>query len=471
MAFTVAKSVPHQVEAATISAPEALCGDTAAVSLGMTLYAFCVGFAININNGYYDRRALLWLTIGLACGLVVLLIPRIQRVDPKLVKSMPVILALAIAGNTGLLLSRRHTEPLPVVAVLIMAALALLQALNLRWARIPVVVVAAGLFCYCGVIAISLPDPQMDVYHWQQHTSEALLERHNPYELRLTPHYPLPQYYAPGTLDASGRLTCALPYPPLSLLMVLPAFMRTGDIRYAQLAAIALSTVLMALARPGRIAALAAMVFLLTPRALFVLWNGWTEPLMVLNFSLVMFCACRWRKGLPWALGLFLITKQTAIWAVPLVPLLVEGPRRWRQLFWMAVKAGVVVVVVDAPFVVWNFHQFVRSVVLLRVVPPFRTDALTYLVWIYSLTGRIPPTWIGAVVGVVVIALVLWKAPRTPAGFAAGVTLVTALFFAFSKQAFANYYYFTIATACWAIAAAEIVERRFSAASAAETNS
>jgi hypothetical protein len=240
--------------------------------------------------------------------------------------------------------------------------------------------------------------------------------------------------------------------------MVLPSFMLTGDIRYAQLAAMALSAVLMMLARPGRIAALAAMFLLLTPRALFVLWNGWTEPLMVLNFSLVMFCACRWRTGLPWALGLFLVTKQTAVWAVPLVFLLVEGPKRGKQLFWIAVKAGVVVAVINAPFVIWNFHEFVRAVVLLRVVPPFRTDALTYLVWIYSLTGRIPPTWIGAVVGAAVIALVLWKAPRTPAGFAAGVTLVTTLFFAFSKQAFANYYYFTIGTSCWAIAAAQLPE-------------
>jgi hypothetical protein len=60
------------------------------------------------------------------------------------------------------------------------------------------------------------------------------------------------------------------------------------------------------------------------------------------------------------------------------------------------------------------------------------------------------------------IALVLWKAPHTPAGFAAGVTLVTTLFFAFSQQAFCNYYYFTIATACWAIAAARLPEPRTS---------
>jgi hypothetical protein len=463
--FVVEKRIPQPVRPTTVRAPEDVKG-IGIISLGMALFAFCVGWAINLNNGYYDRRALLWLTLGLAFGLAGLVTRSKPDADAILLRSLPVTLALGIAGNAWLLLSRRHVEPLPVIAILVLTALALLQVVSLGWFRVPVVVVAAGLFCYCGVVAIRLPDPQMDVYHWQQHTSEALLEHHNPYELRIHPHYLAPQFYPPGALDHDAWLTVAFPYPPLSLLMVLPSFMLTGDIRYAQLAAIALTVVLMTLARRGRIAALAAMLFLLTPRVLFILWNGWTEPLMVLNFSLVMFCACRWRKGLPWALGLFLITKQTAVWAVPLVPLLVDGPKRWKQLFWMAVKAGVVVVVINAPFVLWNFHEFVRAVVLLRLVPPFRSDALTYLVWIYSLTGRIPPTWIGAIVGLGTAALVLWKAPRTPAGFAMGVTLVTTLFFAFSKQAFANYYYFTIATACWAVVAAEPVERRFSAASA-----
>ena len=51
------------------------------------------------------------------------------------------------------------------------------------------------------------------------------------------------------------------------------------------------------------------------------------------------------------------------------------------------------------------------------------------------------------------IALALWRCPRTPAGFAAAVTVVYLTFFAFNKQAFANYYYFVVVTACWATAA------------------
>lgn len=51
-------------------------------------------------------------------------------------------------------------------------------------------------------------------------------------------------------------------------------------------------------------------------------------------------------------------------------------------------------------------------------------------------------------------AFALWKAERSPAGFAAAMTLVYLTFVAFNKQAFYNYYYFTAATAWWAAASA-----------------
>ena len=432
-------------------------GDPRITALGGFGFALAVGLSIHINNGFYSRQALLWLTIGLASLLLWLFLPAPAG---KLAGS-PSALAWVLAGGIVLeaivLLWRAISgvEPLPTIAICVIAALGLLQVFG--WARVKAVllVMAVAAFSYSGFYTISLPNPGIDVYDWQQQTSVALTEMRDPYLVRFAPRF-ANRFYPPEVVGPDGYVNTALPYPPLSLLMVLPGFVLGNDVRYADLFAIAASALLMAFARRGRIAALTATLFLLTPRVLYVLWNAWTEPLMVLTFSLLMFCACRWRKGIPWAFGLFLASKQTAVLAVPLVVLLVEGPKLWKQLFWIAVKAGIVVAVINAPFVFWNFHDFVRAVVLLRAVPSFRPDALTYLVWIYSLTGKVPPTWIGAVVGVAAIALVLWKAPRTPAGFAAGVTLVTALFFAFSKQAFCNYYFFTIGTACWAIAAARL---------------
>jgi hypothetical protein len=44
------------------------------------------------------------------------------------------------------------------------------------------------------------------------------------------------------------------------------------------------------------------------------------------------------------------------------------------------------------------------------------------------------------------------------------MTLVGLAFFAFNKQAFCNYYYFVIATACWAVAAIRMPEVTYSRA-------
>ncbi len=433
--------------------------DTLTLSLGAAGFALAVGYAIHVNNGAYSQQALLWLTVGLALLLVSLLLPSRGRKPPSPCSVVAWVLAAGIILETLVLLwrARAGVGTLPIVATVAVAILGLLQLAG--WARLKAVFLLLALvaFSYTGFYTISLPNPSIDLYDWQTQTSIALTEWRDPYLVRIAPRYGK-QLYPRGTVDEHGYTIYALPYPPLSLLMSLPGFVLGNDVRYADLFAMAASAVLMAFARPGRIAALAATLFLLTPRVLYVLWNAWTEPLMVLTFSLAMFCACRWRKGLPWALGLFLCTKQTAVFALPLVPLLISGPKRWRQLFEMSIKAGVVVAVINLPFLVWNVREFVRAVVLLRVIPAFRNDALTYLVWIYSLTGKIPPTWIGIPLAAGAIALAWWKAPRTPACFAAAVTLVTALFFAFSQQAFANYYFFTIGTACWAIAAAELPE-------------
>ena len=58
-----------------------------------------------------------------------------------------------------------------------------------------------------------------------------------------------------------------------------------------------------------------------------------------------------------------------------------------------------------------------------------------------------------AVAVVLTLGLSLWRAPRSAAGFAGSVGLVYLSLFAFSKQAFANYYFFVIGAFCCAVAA------------------
>jgi len=436
-------------------------GDGAMSALAMALFVLSVGYAIDLDNGYYSPRALLWLTISLAFCAAAIVLPAFRKVEWFSRRSLALVLAVGIAIQTALLMARSDFDPLKSAGFAIISALGLLQFFYLRRRRIPVIVIMTATFLYAGGVALNRwAEPDIDVYTFQQSASVALMRGSNPYEVRTPTRYPHSRFYGPGLVDQNGYLTFGFPYPPLSLLMVLPGFLVRGDIRYAQLVAVAVSVVLMALARPGRagrIGALAGVLFLTTPCVFLVLTMAWTEPLLVLNFSLVMFCACRWRKGLPWALGLFFATKQYTVLALPLLPLLVHGPGWRKELRGIVVKAGILVAVINLPFLLWNVREFTRGVVLLQFVQPFRTDALSYLVWLYSRTGGVkPPIWIPLLVVIPVTALALWRGTRSPAGFAAALTLVNVLFFAFNKQAFCNYYYFVIATACWSVAAAKL---------------
>ena len=67
------------------------------------------------------------------------------------------------------------------------------------------------------------------------------------------------------------------------------------------------------------------------------------------------------------------------------------------------------------------------------------------------------PVWLGFALALAMVVLVLLRAPRTPAGFAAGVGLTMLAFFSVNKQAFCNYYFFVAGALC--CAAAHAVEQ------------
>ncbi|HEY5983868.1 MAG TPA: hypothetical protein VIU38_10380, partial [Anaerolineales bacterium] len=132
-------------------------------------------------------------------------------------------------------------------------------------ATVFVAILAAGVW-----IIRASPKPFIDVYIFQQSSSEALLAGHNPYELTPPNIYGDMPLYGPE-LVRDGRLTIGNPYPPLSIYFSLLGYVIGGDIRYAYLAAILITGLLMSFLRPGREALLAAYIFLFTPRSFFVL--------------------------------------------------------------------------------------------------------------------------------------------------------------------------------------------------------
>jgi hypothetical protein len=434
--------------------------DCALTSVALTFFAVALGHAVDLKDGTYSPEALGWLTVSIGFCLVGIISPRFPALESVCRRMLPAILAFGIADQTIYLLMRMSSDPQITVAFATIAFLGLIQFFNMRRLRLPVMAIMVLAFFVAGELAFNLhsKDPRIDVFMFQTNASWAITHGINPYTFRYPSMYPPgTPYYGPGVVDSHAILTVGFPYPPLSLFMALPGYLLGQDVRYSHLAAMGLSAGLIVATRPGRIAALAATLLLLMPRSIYVLDLAWTEPFLVLTFSFVMFCVCRWPKALPYALGLYFSTKQYTILTIPLLPLLIEGPRHWRTLGRILFKAGLVVAAINLPFLIWNAHEFFRALVLFQFLQGFRNDALSYLVLIHRNSPNVTlPVWISLLPLVVIIPLSLRRLASSPAGFAAAVTAVHLFFFAFNKQAFCNYYYFVIATACWSIAAANL---------------
>ena len=359
------------------------------------------------------------------------------------------LLELALAPR-GLHLDVGRWGLLPVAAVVLGAALVVVAEIAgvPRFARLRLPLLVVAYAALGGWLLQHTADPGIDVYTFHVEAFRALGHGVNPYAITMPNIYSDTQFYGPG-LVRDGRLTFGFVYPPLSLLLAGVGHVLAGDYRYANVAAIGVSALLIGTCRPG--AVLPAALFLFTPRTLLVIKEGWTEPYVVLCFAAIVWCACRARRLLPVALGSFFAVKQYGVLAAPLVPLLYPGP--WRASLRVVATAAVVAAVITLPFVVAGPAAFMHSVVATQLHQPFRADALSYpAVWL-RLTGQRAPTWPAFVLAPLALGFGLRWAPRTPAGFALAAALAFGVFFAFNKQAFVNYYFFVIAALCCALAA------------------
>jgi hypothetical protein len=462
-----------------------------------------VGLAIQRADGEYTRFAIrLILMALLAAVLAIALRRRTPQQEPATgVRLLVVLLALLLFSQFAQLLTHRpdsEAHPfLPPAAVqalsqyttllLVAAGLTLVGVIAasglfgrsfLARAWFPCVVIVHFILGVWVIVFTREPPPKIDVWIFQQRGAEALFRGENAYEIRDYPDIyrsgtidpvtgePRQHVYGPGLSDGE-TLTFGFPYMPLTLYLAALGRAAAADVRFAHLMAMVVAAgLLRGAARNAGVAALAAVLLLFTPRAFFVLINGWTEPFNVALLAATLYCATRQPKMLPVALGLLVAVKQYMLLALPLTILLVPPGAgsllrfqlpRWGAWLRLLLIACVVAVAVTLPMVLWNPQRFFFSAYEVQGKAPFRWDGLSYLV--HHAWGRGEPShlativWPACAVGVAMV-LCLWRAPRTAAGFAGSVGLVHLAFFTFSKQAFANYYYFVIGAFCCAAALA-----------------
>jgi hypothetical protein len=103
------------------------------------------------------------------------------------------------------------------------------------------------------------------------------------------------------------------------------------------------------------------------------------------------------------------------------------------------------------PFVLWDPAAFFNSTVRFLAVQPFRPDSLTFLALLPIDSASIGGVAFGLLIPA--MALIAWRSPRTPVGYASGLAFLLLVFVAFGKQGAINYYFMVIGALYIAIAA------------------
>lgn len=431
----------------------------------------CLGWALQISNGFLNERALALVALAFALFFAAVLLPRVA--GPAAASGAPFLRTLAVIGlalQVTLLATSspamylradeaaRQTFTAGVAALGLVGAAILWSARGWRFG-----ILLAGLVAIHFALGVWIlrhsPNPAIDVHLFHRYAIDALRSGENPYAITFPDIYRTGDFYGPG-LSIDGRLQFGFPYFPLTLLISVPGQVFGKDPRFAQLATMEVAAILMACARPRGFGPLAAVLYLTSPRIFFVLEQSWTEPIVVFGLAVVTVAACRWTRAVPFLFGAFVALKQYLVFALPAACLLVGAPIRWRRVVVLLAKGAAVGGAITLPFVLWNPAAFWKSVVALQFHQPFRGDALSVLAW-WAAQGHPPPSSaVAFAVAAAAAGLAVWRLPRTAAGFSAAVAATFFAFFATNKQAFCNYYFFVVGALFVTVSAVRPPERR-----------
>ena len=431
-----------------------------------SLAAVALALALQISNGMFDERALALATLAGAVSVVAALWLRHGASPSEAPLGAQAILGAGCAwGLASQLLGNPtlYADPRALAGFrwFALAGLVVLSTYLCEHLRAPLMHARFLFLLVCfAVMGVAIvrasPKPWVDVWIVQQGAAEALRHGANPYSVSYPNIYGSlsGKMYAPELL-VGGRLA-AFPYPPLTVLTDLSAYLLLGDVRYALLALMLVGGWTLARVGEGASGELAALFVLFQPRTFFVLEQSWTEPLMLACFALALLLCARWRSGRPGpvlvgaVLGLLAVSKQSSPYLVMPLAFAFPARERWRALF----TALALAVMIMAPFAAWDPRGFTRGVVRMQLLQPFRDDSLS----LQALLAHLRPGEYGALafVGLALGAGVLAAGLRRATDLAQAAATAAAAWFAvllFYKQAFCNFYWLGVGLLCASVAA------------------
>lgn len=434
--------------------------------LFLSISVFALGQALEFGNGFNNPPGFFGLTVSLYFLLASVIIPKkspFPNIPEKLVFT---ILMLEVVCQISELLIVIPSYPMSSELIANLWQFRLLISLGGTCALFSLIVpkgfnlwikkIIVGLTFFsiftAGIWIIQgTPNPGIDVYLFQQNSSRALSKLQNPYETNIPNIYPDTSYYGDQVVK-NGMLTLGNPYPPLSIYVSFIGYAIAGDVRYSDLLAILISGLILLSLNHDRIGLLITYLFLFTPRVFYVLEKSWTEPLVVMFVLVVIWCAIYKPSWVFIPLGLLLASKQYMLFLLPTFGFLFPINSNLRARIKASFLTIGVAFLVTAPLAFWNLNAFVWNVGLVQWNQPFRFDSLSYAALIAKAFGQNITAYLPFIALCAAILISYWYFKPSPKSFAISMAFGLVLFFAFSKQAFCNYYFLVIGILCSAIA-------------------
>ena len=403
-----------------------------------------VSWAIADHDGRYTDPALLGVLAGAV--LTALAVGWPHRLPERLWPLGLTVAALLVAASPLVWHPRYYAHggwfPVSEVLLALAGVLAGGAALVGLAGRVPsrpqwVFWIALVLATAAGAAMVrAAPDPHIDVFYLLQGSAKGLVQGKDMYQQKWAAS---PQVYH------SHGLFAVYPYLPWTSVLLAPFRLVLGDVRYGEIAALALAAVtLRSVAgeqvRRSAVLGLLPLLVALHPKVTYADQQAWTEPLLVALLALMVWAAVRGRSWLAVAcLALALASKQHIILLLPVAALWPAFGLR-RTLY----SAGVALVAIS-PWIFAGPKDFWHDAVSVNLgykVLPYALD-LPALADRHGHPVGFGLTALGLLVAYV-LALRLVRRERSAAAFAAGCALVVLALDITNKQSFFNHY--TLAT-------------------------
>jgi hypothetical protein len=390
----------------------------------LSLLFLSIGVLVSFGN--YSPAALICVILSVGTGIHSLSDRQWGSPLPRWAGS---VLVLTLAATTLLSFHKFGNVVFLTPFLPLAAAILLYSAARQRVTKM-LAFALAGVSAVAAVVAnMTWGFADIDVFHFQQDASQALLHGQNPY----SPVVASPEAVAPAVPTFQNL---HLPYGPILAVLEAP-FRLVGDIRLLHIvAALIISVAVLTLARRAGTLDRSACVVMAFPLTIGMIIFSWVDIITMAGLAVWLVTFRSHPKLAIIALALALGAKPTTL--IALVPIFFWSIRARRQVLLASIIAALIVL----PFaMITGFAQFYYNVLGVQLNDPSRLDSLTVNSFLYSVHLSLLPAPVSAVVIATTTILVLRRRPTSYGDLLTGTAILATISFFVAKWAYFNYYY------------------------------